>query len=127
MKNVLFFCLIIVGLLGAACNKGIPRNSATTTGATVYRGIVIHNICCLDVIQTLGPSYLGQASWIDSGNTAYPVYTHVFKVANPCQFGNHVEGDTISFKVIYPEEQNCACCMVYIPTPGVSYPIEVTN
>lgn len=122
MKRFLIFLLIISGLFIAGCKK-----SSNTNSGTIYKGVVLHNICCLDVIQTIDADYLGQASWIDSNNTAYPIYTHVFKVSNPCQFGNHAEGDTIRFKVIPQEVQTCACCMVFIFTPNASYPILVVN
>lgn len=116
------YCSILMlgGLLAAGCNK---RTSPGSLG-TVYRGVVLRNICCQAVVQTIGTNNLGQ-SWADSGNAAYPSYSHVFRVANPCQFGTYKEGDTISFKVIAQQVQNCACCMIFIPTPATSIPIQV--
>jgi hypothetical protein len=77
------------------------------------------------VVQTLGPNYLGLDTWPDSSQAGYPVYSHVFTVANPCQFGNHAQGDTITFKTTDLQAQTCACCMMFVYTPSLKYPIVV--
>jgi hypothetical protein len=122
MKMFPILAVLVVGLFYAGCTK----KKVTASGIT-YKGVVLHNICCLDVIQTLGSDYLGQDTWIDSNNTSFPVYQHVFTVSNPCQFGGHSTGDTIQFKVVNQEAQTCACCMIYIMTPAARYPIQVVN
>lgn len=113
------FSMLFSGLLVPACNRSTAVNSPKT-----YRGVVIQDVCCLDVIQTLDPDTLGQSTWIDSNTTPLTVRHHVFKVADPCQFQGHNAGDTITFKVIAQEAQNCACCMLFAYTPGTAYPIE---
>jgi hypothetical protein len=126
MKNLAtIFFIVLFCLLIAGCKK--PA-SGTSSSGIIYKGVVLHNVCCLDVIETVGTDRLGQDNWVDS-NTPPPLalYHHVFKVANPCQFGTHAEGDTIQFKVIQQEPQNCACCMLFIFTPATTYPIQVVN
>jgi hypothetical protein len=122
--KILYLFVMLLAFTAAGCSK---KTTGSAAAGVLYTGVVLHAICCQDVIQTIGPDQLGQASWIDSGDAARPVYSHVFTVANPCQFGNHVAGDTIKFKVIPQEVQNCACCMMYIPTPSTTYPIQVVN
>lgn len=116
-KGFILAALIFTELIGS-CKKG---DTGTTTGSS-YRGTVIKNICCQIVIQTVGTNNLGQ-SWTDGATR----YDHVFKVSNACQFGDHIAGDTINFKVVGAEVQNCACCMVYTTTPDTSYAIQVVN
>lgn len=124
MKHFVILSIALFALLSPSCKK---KNGTVSTTVGTYKGVVIQNICCQIVIQTIGPDYLGQDSWIDSGTTDHHVFYHVLKVANPCQFGNHMQGDTISFKVIAQQPQNCACCMMYAATPVTAYPVEVIN
>ena len=119
IKTVAAPLLLLLCLSAASCNKKTGGSGAT------YKGVIIKNLCCQAVVQTLGPNYLGQNNWPDSNTADLHIYNHVFKVANPCQFGNHQAGDTITFKVIAQQPQNCACCMLYVATPTTSYPIEV--
>lgn len=110
--------LLAISLLGFACSKH-------TAHSKVYKGVVVNDVCCNVVIRTIGPSYLGQMGWIDSSNSAHPIYDHVFKVANPCQFPTHQIGDTITFTLTDAQVQSCACCMIYVATPEASFPIAV--
>lgn len=117
-RNLVFsFVITTAALIG--CDKGI------TTASQQYKGVVLYNQCCNIVIQNIGNPAVGQATWIDSNRSDYPTYYDVFKVANPCQFVNHKVGDTILYKVVVPEVQNCACCMQFIYTPSVAKPITV--
>lgn len=117
-------CLILIWIFSLSA-AGCRKDEKAGTPVGVYKGIVLHNICCLDVVRVIDNDSVGQDTWVDSNKTPLEVYHHVFKVANPCQFGNIKEGDTISFKVIPQETQTCVCCMIYIFTPSVSYPIRV--
>ena len=121
-KGIIGFAVILC-FLTAACKKGPSANSGTSQ---IYKGMVLHSICCLDVIQTLGSDTLGQNTWIDSNAVPVAVYHHVFKVSNPCQFTGGM-GDTISFRVIQQQVQNCACCLIAIYTPATSFPVQVVN
>ena len=92
---------------------------------TIYKGVVIQDICCLDVIQVLGSdSLIGQADWIDSNMTTHNLFHNVFRVANPCQFNGHTAGDTITFIMTAPQVQNCACCMVFAYVPAKACSIQ---
>jgi hypothetical protein len=119
MNRNLIFSFIVALFALTSCDKGI------TTASALYKGVVLHNQCCNIVIQNLGNPAVGQAVWVDSNRADYPVYYDVFKVANPCQFINHKEGDTIMYRVVVPQAQNCACCMLFLYTPSVSKSIAV--
>ena len=119
MKPFMLLLLLPITLF-----SGCDKKSAAPT--TTYRGVILHSVCCSDVIMSIGSDSIGQDSWIDSNVSSLPVYHHVFKVANPCQFGGQT-GDTISFRIITSEVQNCACCMLFAYTPQTSYPIQVVN
>lgn len=119
MKKFLLFVLLVAGLGVAGCEKSSSVKSAK------YKGVVVYNVCCNVVIQTVGSESLGQDGWEDGNNSAHPTYNHVFKVANSCEFGNHSEGDTVSFTIVAPQAQKCACCMIYVASPEKSYSIHV--
>ena len=119
MKRLSVFLIILIAFLSLGCKK--PATT-TATATDKYRGVIVKNICCQVVVQAIGGSLIGQA-WVD-GPTAY---SYVFKVSNPCQFGNHVAGDTINFRLVAAEVQNCACCMIYTSTPDTAYAVEVVN
>jgi len=119
----IFSAALLLLVLSVGCKKP-PGTSGT---AAIYKGVVLHNICCQDVIQTLGANLLGQDTWVDSNSGVPTTYHHVFKVANPCQFGGHAAGDTVQFRIIEQQPQNCACCMLFVYTPSLSYAIQVTN
>ena len=120
MKKIILLSIIIFTIALSGCKKGI----STTTG--IYKGVVLFNICTHAAIQTIGPHYLGQDSWASNTNFG-PVYHHVFAVQNGCQFGNHAQGDTISFIVITPQVQNCVQCLIAVAVPDSVYAIQVLN
>lgn len=121
MKKTLAFILFAGLFAGFKCVK----NSPAPVGST-HRGIVLRSICCQDVIRLIDGDTLGQDNWIDSGQTPAVVYHDVFRVANPCQFGTHADGDTITFRVLSSAPaQTCACCMLFAYTPQTGYPIQV--
>ncbi len=123
MKKFVFFLIVVFAIPVSGCKKG----TTATNSSGSYKGVIIKNTCCQIVIQTIGPNYLGQMNWRDGFDSTGTVYSHVFKVSNPCQFGNHMPYDTINFKIVPMQVQNCACCMVFTNTPDTSYAIEVVN
>lgn len=118
---MLFLFAVIV-----CCGCAKKTSPSVPLKAGTYKGVVIKNACCQIAIQTIGGGGIGQ-SWTDDGSSGSTHYEHAFKVANACQFGNHVSGDTISFNIIGPQVQNCACCMMFTPTPDTAYSIEVVR
>ncbi len=123
MRKLLLVMVVFFTLTGFRCSK---KSTQPTSG--VYKGVVIHNVCCQAVIQVLDTSGVGQSSWVDSNKTPHVTYNNVFKVANPCQFGDPKEGDTIRFQFLsHTVAQTCACCLLFLHTPGVSYPIAVVK
>lgn len=122
MKPLLFIYTAVICMLSSRCKKDPPRQSVTSD---VYTGVVIENACGQVVIKTLGPNYLGENGWISENDPSNTVHDHVFKVGNYCQFGNYPKGDTIKFRIINQQAQNCAVCLMYVDTPDTSYPIEV--
>ena len=116
MERLILYSLLIFTVALSGCKKGI-----STTSQSVHKGVVMFNICGNIAIQTMSPDYLGQDIWVSDTS----VYHHVFAVQNSCKFGNHNQGDTISFTVIAPQVQNCAQCMVYVAVPDTTIPIYV--
>ncbi len=119
MKKSKLIMLIASVLILAAqgCTKEQPARK-------VYTGVVVYNICANMVIQTTGPEYLGQDTWVDSNNDVRPEYRHVFTVDNPCDMGLLNSGDTIRFSVVPHRETMCNSCMIYVETPDVHYSIQ---
>jgi hypothetical protein len=123
MRRILIVIMVVATAFGISCKK---KDSQTPSG-TVYKGIVLHSICCDVVIRTVGAEKLGQTGWIDSNySSGYPVYDGVFTLDNPCQF--NAPKDTFSFVVVPAEVQNCVCCMAAIGwKPATRYAIKVVN
>ena len=119
MKRLVFLVLL-ASLVWSGCTK-------TEGTSAVYKGVVIYDICGNVVVQSVGTDKIGQASWVDVNNAERPTYRHVFRVANPCQFGVHSFGDTISFRIVAPQSQHCNQCQVSLVMPDTSYPIHVEN
>lgn len=113
--------ILLVAMAALSCKKSGSGN----TPVGIYKGVVLHSLCCQNVIQLIDNDSLGIDNWIDSNAMPYVTYNNVFTVANACQFGFAPVGDTISFKIIPQEAQNCACCLIAVHTPNVSYPIRV--
>ncbi len=120
-KRILVFSLLFISILHfCRCTK-------TEAPAVTYRGIVVYNICGNIVVQSVGPELIGENNWTDSNNPVKPVYNHVFKVANPCDFGMRSQGDTINFTIVSAKPQQCPQCLLYVATPATSYPIRVAR
>ncbi|MCD6010946.1 MAG: hypothetical protein K0Q79_808 [Flavipsychrobacter sp.] len=113
--------LLVLAIAALSCR----RSSTNNTPVGVYKGVVLHSLCCQNVIQVIDNDSLGIDNWIDSNAMPYEVRNNVFTVANACQFGFAPKGDTISFKIIPQEVQNCACCLIYVHTPRITYPVRV--
>ncbi len=120
--NKIVTLILLLAILALSCRKG---GSSTNTPVGIYKGIVLHSLCCQNVIRLIDNDSLGIDNWIDSNAMPYVTYNNVFTVANACQFGFAAVGDTISFKIIPQEVQSCVCCMIAVHTPNVSYPIRV--
>lgn len=124
MKIKIFLMLLpLLAAAGTGCRK------TTASGATsgTYTGVVVFSTCLHTMIQTIGPDYLGEDNWVSGTYSGATVYHHVFAVQNGCQFGDHNPGDTIRFRVISPQAQNCMYCMIAVAVPDSSYAIQVVN
>ncbi len=118
-KRLLVLSFIIAGILYLCqCKK-------TTTPVVIYKGVVLYNICGNVVIQSQGAQLLGENGWTDSNNPSRPIYDHVFRVANACEFGNYSQGDTIQFAITNLKAQQCAQCLLYVATPTTAIPVRV--
>jgi hypothetical protein len=126
MKKSVLFLAIMIAAVVSGCSKGSSMNKPVVNNGGIYKGVILKGICCQIVVQTIGPDYLGQMNWRDSYDSSGIVYNHVFKVADPCQFGANA-GDTIKFRFVPTQVQNCACCMLATPVPDSSYSIEVVK
>jgi hypothetical protein len=122
VKNIMIVLFVLFAMVPGGCKK----NTTTASGGP-YRGVVLFNICTHTEIQTLGPNYLGEDTWASGTTVGSPVYHHVLAVQNGCQFGDHKQGDTISFIVVAPQVQNCFHCMIAVVVPDSVYPIQVLN
>ena len=121
MKKLLL--LLLIG--GLTANMGCRKlNRTTSSSSTIYRGVVLKSLCTQTVIQTIGSDLIGEVGWHDDLSSSSAVFNHVFKVQNGCQV-QVTAGDTINFKVISPEVQNCYACMVYVSCPETLIPIQV--
>lgn len=116
--------LMVVGLI-IACSLYMCQCTKTEVKDDTYSGVVLYNVCGSIVIQSIAPNHLGENSWTDSNNPALPVYSHVFKVSNACEFGMHSHGDSIKFVLVSPKEDNCEKCLLYVATPATKYAIRV--
>lgn len=112
--------MVLVCGLWSGCTK-------TVTNSPVYTGVVIYNVCGNVVVQSVGPDYIGQDNWVDVNNSERPVYNHIFRVSNPCQFGAYNYGDTIRFHITTPQAQRCTQCDLYLVLPDTAYPVHVEN
>jgi len=118
IKRSLLLSMILVFAIFSGCGK----SGSTNISPALYNGVVILRGCNYAVIQTLGsPNYIGQDTWVTGANT----YHHVFRVQNWCQFGNHAMGDTVWFRVVQPQTQNCVACMMLANAPETTIPITI--
>lgn len=126
LRPVLLALLIGTGIHCKHDNALTPTPTPTST----FTGKLVINAPCGNfVIQVLsGPIDSVQLvkSWKDTANDS--VYTNVFTVANKCGFPQYglVQGDVFTFKLVLPPRismDNCLLCMVYYPTPSISYPV----
>ena len=125
MKKSVLILAVLSFLSLCGCTK-TDTNGTGSGSATVYKGVVVKNICCQIAIQTFGIKSIGE-SWIDATTTATPVYTNSFRVTNPCDFGAHGKGDTINFKIVGSTAQTCNCCAIYTSMPTTAYSVKVVN
>jgi len=114
-------------ILSVVFSMYLCRCSKDEAPALVYKGIVVYNVCGNVVIQASGADKIGEDGWTDTNDPSKPVYDHIFKVANPCEFGGYSQGDTISFVVSKPKAHQCMQCEIYVATPVTSYPIKVVK
>ncbi len=115
MKKLSFLLLILIAASWYGCRKSAPT--------LTYRGVILMSVCSHQVIQTLGPNYLGVDNWTLNNS----VYHHVFNAQNYCQMGSYKVGDTINFQIIATQVNNCFYCMELSPTTGVYYPVGVVK
>jgi hypothetical protein len=125
-RNTMKKTVCSLGLATLLLNSGCIKTKVTSSASTTYKGVILYSICTQTVIQTLGPNYLGINNWVDGNDTNHPVYNHVFRMQNGCM-GVGQKGDTIIFKVIPPQVQNCMACMIYIDCPDTLIPIQLAN
>lgn len=116
----------VTALLLSVFSIGCKKNQGPDLSKT-YKGFVLYSECSVSVVQTIGPDYLGTATWAAGSYAGAPVYHNVFTVQNGCQFLDTMGTDTFNFKIISPQVQNCMHCMMVVDAPDVSYPIEVVN
>ncbi len=122
MKNLILILAIVSCIAAQGCKK-----SSSSTDTTIYRGVVIVSVCGSIAVQTVGPNYLGETSWVNGNNPDKPVLRHVFRVQNSCQFLSSEVRDTFNFRVIPAVQtmQNCVLCNMVGAVPQTAYAIEV--
>lgn len=114
----------MIGLLFAS-SLCLCQCTKTEVKGDIFEGVVLYNVCGNVVIQSIEPHHLGENNWTDSNNPALPIYNHVFKVSNACEFGMKNHGDTIKFAIVSPKQDNCEKCLLYVATPNSTYAIRV--
>ena len=112
----------ILSVAGFCCKK-----PGTKFYFTSYKGHIIRALCGNITVQCTSGENIGQMGWIDSSNASRPVYDNVFKVGNPCDWEWDGKTMDIAFRIVSVKPQNCAqpMCLVWVPTPRVTYPIVV--
>ncbi|MBN8787069.1 MAG: hypothetical protein J0I84_08260 [Terrimonas sp.] len=120
----LYLLLLTAGLY--ACTSSNKLNNNKLLGK-----LVISELCAHYVVEVV-------AGNIDASKTAEgwkdekrnQTFKQSFSVANRCSFGkeNLKEGDEFTFEIDNaPEQENCAVCMAYYPTPSQSLHIKNIN
>jgi len=104
------------------------RDDTPPPGNTLKGKLVLNGACGNYVIQvlegTIDPGKI-VASWKNPQTDS--VFTNVFTAGNSCNFegNNLVQDDIFTFQLdATPPPQNCAHCLIYVPTPPVSNAIK---
>ncbi|MFT3843753.1 MAG: hypothetical protein QM725_01775 [Lacibacter sp.] len=121
MKVVIF---ILAGFMTAGLNSCEKQTNLTGQFQAKY----VAGLCGQDIIQVLDTAYFEKGmNWT---NRAGESFTHVFTVANHCEFaasGIKV-GETFTCVLVDSSSSNsCAVCKAYMETPPKSWNIKVTR
>lgn len=96
----------------------------------IYKGKLEIKALCMNYTLQLTEGNLDtsqvSSSWTDESTGKS--YTHVFGLANPCDFPSSInQGDEFFFSINAVKERDCAVCMAYYPTPPKKLIIKVIN
>jgi hypothetical protein len=122
MKKLIVLPVLIALLLSNSdCSK---------TNAVKYKGkLEIKGICMNYTIRMLEGNMDTtkiSANWTDDVTGIH--YVNVFGLGSPCNFPSTLkEGDEFYFSIDTKNEQGCAVCMAYYPTPPKKLSIIVVE
>ncbi|MHA4809635.1 hypothetical protein ACX0G9_16095 [Flavitalea flava] len=120
-QTVLPILLLLVLTCSFTCRP--ERLGTSLTGKLVIDATCSHFV--VQLLQGSTDSTKVVDNWKNTANDS--IYTHVFTVANVCNFGatGLVRGDIFTFE-IDPEMpmEDCAVCLIYYPTPEVVHSIK---
>ena len=126
MKKLLSFLLIMFAFI--QCSN---EENNSDCSANLLRGkLAIRGICLNYTIQLVSGEIdkdLIEGEWVDEMTGT--VYNDVFALQNVCDFPSGIEeGETFDFIVNKsPENQKCAVCLAYRPTPSKSISIIICD
>lgn len=118
-----YLTLILCTFVAASCSNTSKMSSSALKGKLVVSELCAHYV--VEVISGNIPAEKTSANWTDEKRKAtYPVS---FAVANKCSFekAGLKEGDEFSFSLDESgEQETCAVCMAYYPTPQQALAIK---
>ncbi|MFT3747617.1 MAG: hypothetical protein QM768_04845 [Agriterribacter sp.] len=120
----LYLLLLTAGL--NACSSSNKLNSNTLRGKLVVSELCAHYVVAV-VSGNIDASKTA-TDWKDEKRNQ--TFKQSFSVANRCSFGKEdiKEGDEFTFEIDNaPQQENCAVCMAYYPTPSQSLHIKNVN
>jgi hypothetical protein len=122
----LSFILSMLAFAFFSCAK--PLSSAEENSPCIKGQLVKKGICGHLVIAYVSGDSTGlqlNEQWKDT--TTGKVYSHVFTVANPCDFPDNLnEGAQVDFSVVNKGLKQCSLCEAYTPVPPASNHIKLS-
>jgi len=115
MKSYLF--LLALPLL-------MSCEAAETDNGPKLQGKVVRITCATTVVQVTDSEQFGEDGWSDMMGASGSKYDNVFWVENICRL-NLTLGQSFSFRIIEPKQNECVRCLLWDGPPNIAYAIEV--
>lgn len=128
LKSVLLSFIAFAAVLSCKDEALITDDTGCTQ---TYQGrLALKGICMNYVIEVLDPinEEWVEAEWVNPFDET--VYTNAFRLGSVCSFDDSIEeGDLFYFEASPEpfEEQECAVCLAYSPTPSKTLYVRVCD